>query len=95
MEDAFPSGPVMPESLNIEEMSIVLLSLVFPWAWLGDHKDGNFSPYTEADIYICVCAYVCGFLISLCKSALKCVGKRMHFVLLKINTYEICVLDFS
>lgn len=44
---------------------------------------------------MCVCADVCGFLISLCKSALKCVGKRMHFVLLKINAYEICILDIS
>lgn len=55
LEAAFSSGPVMPESLNIEEMSIVLFSLVFPWAWLGDHKDGDFSPYIEADICVRTC----------------------------------------
>lgn len=78
---------------NIEKMSVVLLTPVFPWAWLGVHKDGNFYIYIY--IYIHAYVYVYGFLISFCKSALKCVGKGMYFVLLEINTSEICLFDFS
>lgn len=40
----------------------------------------------------CTCVV---FFVSLHKSALRCVGKRMHFVQLKVNTSEMCILYFS
>lgn len=53
LEGAFPRGPVSPESLNTEEISIVLVSLVLPGHGWVTTKTGA-SPLAQKQTYMCL-----------------------------------------